>query len=563
MNKKWSYLTLPIATIFASLVISCAAPTTPSNSRTTAPPAPQAPSSTPTAAISPQPYTLTILHTSENHGHWAPVEVSKVSEGGIARRATLVNRVRSEVANTLLLDSGDISQGTLYFTQYKGAEGRDFYNLLGYDAVVTGNHDFDLGPKMLAENLVNGAKFCVLAANVDFSTEPALSGKIQPAVIKTVGGEKIGIFGLVTEETAVTSSPGPNVKMMDPTQAAKDTVAALSRHGVNKIVLLSHLGFPADQELAAKVAGIDVVVSGHTETLMGDPAKIDASLGKPTLPYPVSVNNTSGGPTLIVHAFTWGRLVGRLNVVFNAAGELVGWDGEPVFVDKNITEDPVVAQKLADLTKPLDELKKQVIGQSMVDLDGRRATVRNQESNLGNLVADATLWATSRDKTQIALVNGGGIRASIPAGGISIAQVMEALPYGNRLVQLDLTGSDLMAALENGISTIDADPEKSAGRFLQVSGLKFSADLTRPVGSRITEVQIGTAVSGYAPLDRSAVYRIVTLDFMFGGGDGYTMFKNGQNVRGGDVPEEQVVIEFIKAHTPVSPQVEGRIALTR
>lgn len=312
MNKKWSYLVLPIAIAVTSLVASCAPastavttsagsiqnPTTYAQERTSAP------------AVAATSYKLTILHTSENHGHWAPVEVSKVSQGGIARRATIVNKVRAEVPNTLLLDSGDISQGTLYFTQYKGTEGRDFYNMVGYDAVVTGNHDFDLGPQALADNLVNGAKFSVVNSNMDFSAEPALAGKIQPTVIEVVGGEKIGMFGLVTTETAITSSPGPNIRMLDPEQSARDAVKTLSEKGVNKIILLSHLGFPADQELASKVSGIDVIVSGHTETLMGDPAEIDSSLGKPTLPYPVSVNSTSG-PTLIVHAFTWGRLVWR------------------------------------------------------------------------------------------------------------------------------------------------------------------------------------------------------------------------------------------------------------
>ena len=485
-----------------------------------------------------------------------------MSEGGIARRATIVNRVRAEAPNTLLLDSGDISQGTLYFMQYKGTEGRDFYNMLGYDAVVTGNHDFDLGPQALADNLLNGAKFSVVNSNMDFTAEPALVGKIQPTIVDIVGGEKVGIFGLVTTETAVTSSPGPNVKMIDPEQAARDAVKALSEKGVNKIILLSHLGFPADQELASKVSGIDVIVSGHTETLMGDPAKIDSSLGKPTLPYPVSINGTSG-PTLIVHAFTWGRLVGRINLVFNSAGVLTGWDGAPIFVDKNVAEDQAVAQKLVELTKPLDELKKQIIGQTLIELDGRRSIVRNQESNLGNMVADATLWATSRDRTQIALVNGGGMRASIPAGDVSIAQVMEALPYGNRLVQLDLKGSELVAALENGVSAIDPDPEKSAGRFLQVAGLKFTADLSKPVGSRVTEVMIGTPVSGYAAVDSSATYRVVTLDYMVAGGDGYGMLVKGQNIRGGDVPEEQAVIDYIRTHSPVGPQVEGRIAVIR
>ena len=167
------------------------------------------------------PYELTILHTSENHGHWEATEVSKVSQGGIARRASIIKKIRNEVTNSLLLDSGDISQGTLYFTQYKGAEGRDFYNLLGYDAVVTGNHDFDAGPKVMAENFLNGAQFSVVATNMDFSREPLLAGRIPPTVVRTLSGEKVGIFGLVTPEVVVTSSPGPNVATKDTIQSAE------------------------------------------------------------------------------------------------------------------------------------------------------------------------------------------------------------------------------------------------------------------------------------------------------------------------------------------------------
>jgi 5'-nucleotidase len=146
---------------------------------------------------------------------------------------------------------------------------------------------------------------------------------------------------------------------------------------------------------------------------------------------------------------------------------------------------------------------------------------------------------------------------------ISISQVLEALPFGNRLIQFDLTGADVLSSLENGISTIEADPEASGGRFLQVAGLKFSADLEKPVGSRVKEVLIGTASTGYKPLDKAAIYRIASLDYMLSGGDGYTMFKNGKNIRGGDVPEEQAVMDYLKANSPVSPKVEGRITLIK
>ena len=521
---------------------------------------PVIPATSPTASV---PYTLTILHTSENHGHWEPVEISQVSQGGIARRATLVKKLRSEYTNVLLVDSGDISQGTLYFSQYRGAEGRDFYNLLGYDAVVLGNHEFDTGIKLLSENFLSSARFSVVLANVDFSGEPILAGKIPTSVIKIIGGEKVGIFGLVTDELTITSNIGSNIKMIDTIQAAKDMVTELTNLGVNKIILLSHLGFPADQQLAAKVDGIDVIVSGHTETLMGDPARIDASLGKPTSSYPAVVNSPGGRRTLIVHSFSWGRLLGQLNLVFNTVGEITSWSGEPIFVDKKIPDDTEVAQKLIELKKPLGDFCRQPIGKTAVDMDGRRGIVRNQESNLGNLVVDAMLWATMLDRTQIASANGGGIRASIQAGNISYGQVLEALPFRNCLVQFDLVGSDVLAALENSVSKIESNPEESSGRFLQVGGLKFSADLRKPVGSRVTEVHVGSQASGFNPLEKHSIYRIVALDFMFNGGDGYTMLQNGKNVHGGDVPLDQVLIDYIKAHSPVNPKEEGRIILIK
>jgi 5'-nucleotidase len=173
------------------------------------------------------------------------------------------------------------------------------------------------------------------------------------------------------------------------------------------------------------------------------------------------------------------------------------------------------------------------------------------------------LWYTSQDKTQIALVNGGGIRASIKAGDISYSQVLETLPFGNRLVQFDATGADVIAALENGISDMKDDPEASGGRFLQVGGIKFTADLKKPVGARIGEVTVGSKELGFQPLNKATVYRVVALDFMYNGGDGYTMLKNGKNLRGGDVPLEMMLIDYIKAHQPVSPELEGRIKLTR
>ena len=507
-------------------------------------------------------YKLTVLHTNDNHGHWESFVVSNVPQGGIARRATLVKQLRAANPNTLLLDAGDVSQGTLYFVQYRTQEGRDFYNLLGYDAVAPGNHEFDLGSKVFADNFVSGAKFSIVLANVELANEPTLAGKIPPFVVKQVGGEKIGIFGMMTDDLPIDSNPGSNIQMKNAGETAKAAVADLEKQGVNKIILLSHRGYGPDLDLAAKVDGIDLIVGGHTDTLLGDPTKPDKSLGAPAGAYPTVVKTPNGGKTLVVQDFEFGRLLGKIDLTFDDKGEVTAYEGSPILVDSTIKDDPEVAKKLADLAKPLDDLKKQIIGKTTVDLIGDAQIIRNQETNLGNLVADAMLWATAMDKTQIAIANDGGIRRTIKTGDISYGDVLEILPFGNRLVQFDLTGADLLAALEHGISQVYAGGG-SAGRFPQIAGLKFSADLSKPVGSRVSAVQVGNAKDGFKPLDKNATYRIITNDFMAGGGDGYAMFKNGKNVNGGDVPMDQSLTDYIKClNAPVASQVEGRITLT-
>ncbi len=246
-------------------------------------------------------YTLTVMHTSENHGHWEPfTPLRQPTQGGIAKRAVLVDQIRAEAANSLLLDSGDVAQGTLFFTLYGGVAARDFYNQLGYDAVTLGNHEFDLGPEALAANFVNDAEFAVLSAIVDVSDEPALAGSIDAYVILEVGGEPIGLIGVMHNHLASSSSPGPNVLNTDPGPAVEKAVSELTAQGVNKIIVISHIGFEGDLELAGAVDGIDVIVSGHTATLLGDADVLPEFLGPPDGSYPTIVDQSDGVPTLAV-----------------------------------------------------------------------------------------------------------------------------------------------------------------------------------------------------------------------------------------------------------------------
>lgn len=498
-------------------------------------------------------FRLTIMHTSENHGHWEPF-TQTISLGGIARRATLVKQIRAESPNSLLLDAGDISQGTLYFVQHRYREGAAFYNALGYDAAAIGNHEFDLGPKTFAENFVANLAFPLVSTNLDFSGEPLLAGKIPAYVVKTIGGEKIGLIGLTTEDVSFNTSMGPTIRLKARLDSTRSAVAELQQQGVNKIIALSHLGYPEDLRLAAAIEGIDVIVSGHTFTLLGDGAKLKA-LGKPDGPYPTVVQSPGGNPVLIVHAYQWGELLGRLNVTFDANGVPVRWDGEPIVVDNSITPDPGVEALVRQFAEPLTAARQTVIGRLMTELDGQPRSVRTQESALGNLVADAMLAATRADHVQVAIMNGGGIRAGLKAGDITIAAALEVVPFGNRLVQMDLNGAELLAALDNGVSQVS----QGGGRFPQVSGLRFAFDASRAVGQRVTGVELGSFATGFQPLDPGGVYRVVVNDFMAGGGDGYDVLTLGSAVRGWDVPLDSILMDYIKARGTIDSHVEGRI----
>ncbi len=508
-------------------------------------------------------FELTVLHTSENHGKWEPFEPwGEPIQGGIARRSALVKNIRAKKANTLLLDSGDVAQGSLYFVVHQGRAARDLYNEVGYDAVGLGNHEFDLGPQVLADNFIDGANFDVLGANTDVSDEPALAGKVQPFVIKELGGDRVGLIGVMHDELSIISQPGPNVHNTAPVAAVIDAVAALQGEGVDKIIVISHMGYGADLQLAATVSGVDVIVGGHDHVMVGDPAELPTFLGAPAGPYPTVVDSPSGEPVLVVIAHTWGRFLGRLDITFDPAGRPTVWDGGLIFVDENVPQDPALVAKLAQLAGPLEAFKNTIIGQASLFLDGERETVRNQESNLGNLITDAMLSATANDNTEIALQNGGGIRASINPGDISVASIMEALPFGNQVVQFDLNGADIVAVLENGVSRVDlVDPGASKGRFLQVAGLRFTADLTAAEGSRVLSVDIGTLDSGFTPIDPDQTYRVVTNHFLFGGGDGFDVFANGSTVRGGEFLLRDLLMDYIEAGSPVSASVEGRITL--
>lgn len=251
----------------------------------------------------------------------------------------------------------------------------------------------------------------------------------------------------------------------------------------------------------------------------------------------------------MVQANEYGKYLGRLDVVFGDNGIIQSWKGSLIAVDNKIPEEALCKAKLDDYKKPVTRLMNAVVGESLVDLDGERSRVRSQETNLANLITDAMLAKAKIVNAVIAIQNGGGIRASIPKGKITLGQIMTVLPFGNYLVSLDLTGQQIIEALENSVSQV----KDLAGRFPQVSGLRFVWNPNAEPGKRIVSVEVKNPDGTYQPIDPTRTYRVVTNNFLAQGGDGYTVFQKGSNFINLGFVDYEVLREYIQAHSPVNP----------
>jgi 5'-nucleotidase/UDP-sugar diphosphatase len=511
-------------------------------------------------------FTLTVLHTNDVHGrvdefdgrgNTCDEEESAAGEcyGGVARRMTMVDQIRAEVPNVVLLDAGDQFQGTLFYTQYKGGAAQEMMNALGYDAMAVGNHEFDDGPGTLG-SFIRGANFPVLSANIDDSAEPELAGAIQPYTILDVNGDQVGVIGFTTEDTAILSSPGSNVLFNSIEESVQAAVDELTAQGVNKIIALSHAGFGRDRQVAEQVTGVDIVVAGHTNTYLSNEDE-DAEG-----PYPVVVTGSDGNPILLVSDYTRGQYLGRLDATFDENGVVTGYEGGPIVLDNSVEKDAGIQARVEALAAPVEELMNKPVGTASVDLDGERSSCRFGECTMGNMITDAMLWSTAGEGVQIALTNGGGIRASIPAGEVTLGDVLTVLPFGNLISTFELSGAEVVEALENGVSRAENPENEGTGRFAQVSGLRYSWNPNLPAGARIVTVEVQNEDGSYSPIDMNATYKMASNDFLRNGGDGYEVFVGARNAYDFGAALDEAVAKYITTFGPVTPELEDRITMS-
>lgn len=500
-------------------------------------------------------FTLTVLHTNDFHARFEPI--SKYDSGcsaednaegkcfgGSARLMSAVTEARARAGASILVDGGDQFQGTLFYTYYKGQLAAEMMNAMGYDAMTVGNHEFDDGPEVLA-GFIDTVDFPVLMSNADVMREPALADKLPKSAIIEKGGERIGLIGVTPDDTHVLASPGENITFSDPVPAVQEQVDLLTAQGVNKIIVLSHSGYDVDQRIAANTTGVDIIVGGHSNTYLSNTS--DRAEG----PYPTMV-----GSTAILSAYAYGKFLGELNATFNDAGELISAVGEPLIMDAAVEEHGATKARVAEAAIPLEEIRNKVVAYTAAPINGAREMCRAMECEMGNLIADAMLARVADQGIDIALQNGGGIRASIDAGDVTMGEVLTVLPFQNTLSTFYVTGDTILAALENGVSEV----EEGAGRFPQVAGLTYSFDPKAEAGARVSDVMVqkdGT----WAPIDPAAEYGVVSNNYVRNGGDGYSMFKSAKNAYDYGPDLADVTAEYIAAQADFTPSLDGRISV--
>jgi 5'-nucleotidase / UDP-sugar diphosphatase len=475
-------------------------------------------------------FTMTVLHTNDMHSHVMPSNVKGKSVGGYARQASVIIERRNQATNPILLNAGDVFQGTLYFNEYEGLADLSYMNMIGYDAMCLGNHEFDRGLQPLV-NFANLARFPIVSTNLDTSKQPELAKIIKKSVVLTVGGEKVGIVGAVPDELLTIILPIPGIGVLDYVKSIQSEVDNLTKQGVNKIILLSHGGLDQDRATATKFRNVDVIVGGHSHTLLGQVniPGFDGSRGD----YPIVTKDANNNPLIIVQAWEWGKVVGEIELNFDPKGVLKTWKGTPILVDDTWPENPYVQTLLAAFSKPIEALMTKRVGESKTDLG--RTLNATAEPTMGYVISDAVLAKTASMGSQIAFWNAGGVRSSLEAGTITYGRLAEVCPFGNQLVIVDLKGSELLGAIEFGLD--------GGGMLYPSKGFNYTYS-----GKTLT-----SATLNGQPIDPNKTYKCTFSNFTSGGGDGHEILKNakGKRIDTGFVDLE-VLIEYFEKNTPIN-----------
>ncbi|MGE8687362.1 MAG: bifunctional metallophosphatase/5'-nucleotidase [Achromobacter sp.] len=561
---------------------------------TPASPAPEQPA--PEQPAPARPMELTILHINDHHSNLdakkktltlkaasgAPLAVS-VDAGGFPRVTGAIGALAAQSANVLTLHAGDATTGTLYFNRAgePGEADAALMNTVCFDAMTLGNHEFDKGDgglKRFIELLHSGAcQTPVLSANVTFGADSPLHpsrapGMVQPSVVLQRDGQPIGLVGLtIANKTQQSSSPDPGTLFSDETAAAQQQIDALRARGVNKIIVMSHIGYDYDRQVIPRLSGVDVVVGGDSHTLLGPDAMMDYGVGSPAGAYPTVLQDKDGKRVCLVQAWEYSQVVGELKVSFDAKGDVTACAGTPhvlmgsalsvagappAAADEAAIRADVQASGFLRIQEPdaraatvlqpfkakVDTFSASVVAAVPQELCSRRVpggpgsrdysrssaacntlgNVSLRGGDIQQLVAQAYLDVANANYggADISLQSGGGVRVPL-LGNVTAANVIEVVPFGNMLWRLEVTGAEVKNMLEDGMQAVYG-PGGSTGPYPYAGGLRWDVNAAQPQGNRVSGIEVLDQASGnWLPLDANRSYRLFVLSFNATGGDGY------------------------------------------
>jgi len=491
-------------------------------------------------------HTLTILHTNDVHGRLQPINYGEFKNvGGFASRAKLVKEIKSENENVLTLDGGDFAQGTMYFKFFSGLPEAKFMSKVGYDAIELGNHEFDKGIPTL-QKIIEASKTPVLCANIEFLHNQKLQNKIKPYVIKKYNGFNVLVIGVIAEDLKVLTGDYKNFEVKPPAEKVSEII---KNQGSNAdlIVVLSHEGVGEDLKLAKAVPEINIIVGGHSHTFLKQPEKVFH--GKTY--------------TLIAQSGEFGVDLGKMDIEF-ANKEIKTYKYEQILVDGS-KQDKYFAKKTNKLTKKINKIASQKIGEVGAPIDVRKDLIKKQLTNGGAFVLKAI--KEKFPQADVVIINSGSIRSNkiIDVGALKKSDIFELYPFDDSIVLTKITGAELKSVLETSSSGLP----RQSGCFLQTLGINYSVNTQNQpqivsgdglkivkYGNRVSDVKINGKT-----LENEKYYTIATNDFVSGGGDGFSQFNRSVDTIHTKVPVQTAIIDFVKKYSPVEIQMEDKINL--
>jgi 5'-nucleotidase/UDP-sugar diphosphatase len=471
------------------------------------------------------PIKVTFLHFNDAY------DIAPTSgQDSWAQAATLIRASRAKQINTVVTYGGDLISPSFISSLTQGSQMIALMNAVGVDYAAFGNHDFDFGPEVLTRRIAD-SDFVWLATNTRDAEGKPFAG-VRPLALRRVGPVLLGFFALLSPETVVQSSPGPQVNILPPEPVAAEAVATLKAAGVDVIIALTHQTLDADKALVKAVPGIDLVLGGDEAEAVTAEAE-----GVPILKAGTNLKFLAEAD-LAIDKQPGARA--RVSITYR----LVPTEG--------VRADAKIAARIKGYLVDFDRRLAEPAVTLRTPFDSRQTILRVGESSMGDLIADAMLTASGANA---AIMNSGGIRGDqLYAEGTVLTRkdIQRELPFDNRLVTLELPGSAILAALENGVSQVAIQ----AGRFPQIAGLSFTFDPGKAAGKRISKVMIDGK-----PLDSKASYKLVVNDYMARGGDGYEMLRRAKrlDLPGSGRPLTEIVFDYLKGKGDVAAEPLERI----